>query len=104
MRFYCVQDRVKQGQFRIHWQKGDVNLADYFTKHHPPAHHVKMRPTYLQVSDTGNMAIADDCRGVLIRVPDQEPVYCEPGQLAVTGSCLPDALGQDLLLSHYCSS
>ena len=50
MRFYWIQDRVKQGQFRVHWKRGAVNYADYHTKHHPPSHHIKMRPTYLQVA------------------------------------------------------
>ena len=39
MRFFWVRDRIKQGQFRIFCDKGASNLADYFTKHHPPAHH-----------------------------------------------------------------
>jgi hypothetical protein len=47
MRLYWIRDRVRQGQFRIHWKKGTDNLADYFTKHHSPAHHRQMRPTYL---------------------------------------------------------
>ena len=95
MRFYWVQDRVQQGQFRIHWQKGELNLADYFTKHHPPSHHIKMRPTYIYMDPSSNLAQANtpDCRGVLIRVPDPEPVYSEPAQLAVTGSWLAAALG-----------
>ena len=47
MRFYWVRDRVKQGQFHVHWRKGADNLADYFTKHHSPAHHRLMRSRYL---------------------------------------------------------
>lgn len=39
MRFYWVRDRVKQGQFRVYWAPAETNLADYFTKHHPPSHH-----------------------------------------------------------------
>eukprot|EP00957_Ditylum_brightwellii_P183977 14013909-Ditylum_brightwellii.AAC.1 len=35
------QHRVKQGQFKIYWELGRNNKADYFTKHHPPAHHRK---------------------------------------------------------------
>ena len=27
---------------------GDENWADYFTKHHPPSHHAKVRPVYLK--------------------------------------------------------
>jgi hypothetical protein len=47
MRFYWVRDRVKQGQFVVHWRRGADNLADYFTKHHSPAHHRLMRSRYL---------------------------------------------------------
>ena len=96
MRFYWVQDRVKQGQFSIHWQSGELNLANYFTKHHAPAHHCKMCPTYLYVQDHANLLVAvtdtHDCRGVLIRVPDQEPAYCKPATLAIGGSCIPAML------------
>jgi hypothetical protein len=47
MRFYWVRDRVRQGHFLIYWAKGKDNLADYFTKHHSPAHHRLMRSRYL---------------------------------------------------------
>ena len=47
MRFYWIRDRIHQNQFRIFWEKGSSNLADYFTKHFPPSHHRKMRSTYL---------------------------------------------------------
>lgn len=46
MRYYWVRDRVNQGQFLIHWKRGAENLADYFTKHHSPIHHQRMRDTY----------------------------------------------------------
>eukprot|EP00957_Ditylum_brightwellii_P085147 6474015-Ditylum_brightwellii.AAC.1 len=41
MQFYWVKYRVIQGQFKIYWEPGRNNEADYFTKHHPPAHHNK---------------------------------------------------------------
>ena len=47
MRFHWLRDREAQGQFRIYWRPGKTNLADYFTKHHPPAHHVNVRTEYL---------------------------------------------------------
>ena len=43
MHFYWIKDRVSQGQFHIYWRPGKDNLADYYTKHHPPSHHLKMR-------------------------------------------------------------
>jgi hypothetical protein len=51
MRFYWVRDRVKQGQFVIYWKKGGDNDADYFTKHHPPAHHRRMRSKFLHADN-----------------------------------------------------
>jgi hypothetical protein len=47
MRFYWVRDRVRQKQFKIHWKKGSLNHADYFSKHHPAPHHRAVRSTFL---------------------------------------------------------
>ena len=47
MRFHWLRDREAQGQFRIYWRPGGTNLADYYTKHHPPAHHVNVRAEFL---------------------------------------------------------
>jgi hypothetical protein len=43
MHFYWIKYRVKQGQCNVYWGTGYQNLADYFTKHHSPAHHKIMR-------------------------------------------------------------
>jgi hypothetical protein len=43
MHFYWICERIKQGQFIIHWRAGKYNLADCFTKHHYPAHNKLMR-------------------------------------------------------------
>jgi hypothetical protein len=51
MRFYWIKDRVKQGQFNVYWGPGYQNLADYFTKHHSPAHHKRMREIYIHASE-----------------------------------------------------
>jgi hypothetical protein len=47
MRFYWIRDRVRQGQFHIYWGPGQLNLADYFTKHHAASHHRAMRSHYV---------------------------------------------------------
>ena len=47
MRFHWLRDCKAQGQFRIHWRPRKTNLADYFTKHYPPAHHVNVRAEFL---------------------------------------------------------
>ena len=48
MRFYWLRDRSQQKQFNIYWQPGKINLADYFSKHHPAKYHTAIRTTYLQ--------------------------------------------------------
>jgi hypothetical protein len=52
MRFHLLRDRESQDQFRIYWRPGGTILADYFTKHHPPAHHVNVRANSSQKSKT----------------------------------------------------
>ena len=47
MRFYWLVGIVEQGQFNVYWDSGKKNLADYFTKHHPPSHHRRLRPACL---------------------------------------------------------
>jgi hypothetical protein len=51
MHFYWIKNRVKQGQFNVYWGPGYQNLADYFTKHHSPAHHKRMREIYIHASE-----------------------------------------------------
>jgi hypothetical protein len=48
--FYWIKDRVKQGKFNVYWGPGYQDLADYFTKHHFPAHHKRMREIYIHAS------------------------------------------------------
>jgi len=38
--------REEQDQFRIFWDKGSHNIADYHTKHHPPEYHLAHRHTH----------------------------------------------------------
>ena len=51
MRFNFLKCRQAQEQFRFYWAPGIWNLADYFTKHHPPSHHVNTRSLYLTSPD-----------------------------------------------------
>ena len=48
MRYWWMKDRIQQKQFNLIWSPGKDNKADYFTKHHPPWHHKKMRYRYLR--------------------------------------------------------
>ena len=47
MGYHWIRDRAKQGHFDVYWKPGPNNIADYVTKHHPPAVHREMSPTYL---------------------------------------------------------
>lgn len=53
MRFHWIRDRVRQDQFDVVWRKGQVNLADYFTKDHPTKHFMAMRPFFVQTPARG---------------------------------------------------
>ena len=74
MRFYWLRDRVRQKQFHVHWKKGESNMADLPTKHHPTAHHIKMRPQYVLNATISNSKATSHCKGVLntqIRYPQR---------------------------------
>ena len=48
MRFHWLRDRsINQQQFRFYRRLSPTNYADYWTKHHPAAHHRNMRPVIL---------------------------------------------------------
>ena len=48
MKLHWLRDRESQGQFKIYWQPGKTNLADYWSKtQHPPSHHRDMRSEIL---------------------------------------------------------
>jgi hypothetical protein len=64
LRFYWINDRVKQGQFKIYLGPGFQNLADYFTKHHSPAHHKRIRDVYIHADE--RPINIPHCEGVLI--------------------------------------
>ena len=63
MRFWWLVDRVKQNHFTIHWSPGSTNLADYFSKHHSPAHHSRMRKIFLYTKDEKCPTYSDVLRG-----------------------------------------
>jgi hypothetical protein len=47
MRWNWLRDRSTRDKLRIYWDKGVNNRADYFTKHHPPSHHLLERTQYV---------------------------------------------------------
>ena len=77
MRFHWIRDRVKQGKFHVYWEKGEHNLADYFTKHHPAEHHRTKRPIYLHTSAYSVTLCGE---GVLIASTTDAPAACTTEQ------------------------
>jgi hypothetical protein len=67
---WWMKDQINQGQFDLIWAPGKFNLADYFTKHHPPWHHRNMRCKYIQrvnyEHNTTNKSVRE---GVLVPRP-----------------------------------
>ena len=47
MRYHWLRQEKIRKLLNIIWDKGTNNLADYFTKHHPPAHHRIQRYKYI---------------------------------------------------------
>jgi hypothetical protein len=47
MCFEWLKEREAKEQFCFYLQSGKTNLASYFTKHHPPAHHCNVREEFL---------------------------------------------------------
>jgi hypothetical protein len=47
MRFHWLRCCEAQKQFRFFWRPSKTNLADYWTKHHCTAHHIKQCPQIL---------------------------------------------------------
>ena len=51
MHLHFLRDREKQNFFKVFWEKGAANGADYFTKHHPTVHHRNIRQSKQYVRD-----------------------------------------------------
>eukprot|EP00957_Ditylum_brightwellii_P035731 2709094-Ditylum_brightwellii.AAC.1 len=58
MRFYWVQDRVRQKQYVMYWEPGRNNKANYFTNHNPLSHHHKVQGDYLYLCNVLLLASA----------------------------------------------
>ena len=47
MRYNWLRDEVVKKIINVKWKKGESNMADYFTKNHPPSHHREKREDYI---------------------------------------------------------
>ena len=61
MRFYWIQDRIKQKNLKVFWKPGTTNLGDYHTKHHAPNHHRNGRKNYIHCPGIPRKASARVC-------------------------------------------
>ena len=52
MRYFWTRDQFNNGIIVVHWYPGTENLGDYVTKHHPPAHHRRVRKFYIYTDKT----------------------------------------------------
>lgn len=59
-KYHWIRDRVRLKHFLILWKPGKSNIADYFTKVHPPFHFRHMRSYF--VSDPKNTQVHDNAR------------------------------------------
>ena len=50
MKLHWLRDSNNKQFFKVYWDKGIDNDADYFTKHHPTVHHRQQRPNFVQDS------------------------------------------------------
>ena len=68
MRYHWLRDHEAQEQFKIFWDKGINNYADYFTKHYPPSYHIATRPTYILKNHLVIQNLNYEIQNVLARV------------------------------------
>ena len=68
MQFHWLRCRKAQHQFRFFWCPETTNRADYWTKHHCTAHHIKKRPEILTPK-----IVLDALRASVKRTPDSKP-------------------------------
>ncbi len=52
MHYFWVGDKVAQDMYALSWHPGQVNLADYQSKHHIGLHYQAVHPCYLHQSDS----------------------------------------------------
>jgi hypothetical protein len=55
IKYYWLQDRVRQNQFDVYWRPGKADIGYYLTKHHLAKHHKYMRPIILHQANILNV-------------------------------------------------
>ena len=72
-RFYWLQDRIKQGIFRVFWVLGKYNLANYFKKYYSLATHRKLSLIYTYIEDK-RPASLEGCIEILTSIGRPKPL------------------------------
>ncbi len=57
MRLWWLKDKMVQNHFKMFWDKGANNWADYFTKHFAPKYHREIRTRYIQRTNLAVSAV-----------------------------------------------
>ena len=65
MSFYWINDRFKQGKYRVLWRPGPEKLAYYHSKRNPHEHHIAICSKYLHVP---NLCSLKRCVNLTVRV------------------------------------
>ena len=71
MCFWRLKEKIANKNFKIFWEKGISNWADYFTKHFSPKVHQALRPKYIHKTNAVIRALImhilkqRTCKGVL---------------------------------------
>ena len=75
MYLHWLRNKENKKNFKVQWDKGSNNDADYFTKHHPTIHHRKLRSKFVRdlLSEVTNeiltlsVCTSRESEGMLIR-------------------------------------
>jgi hypothetical protein len=73
MKYYWLQDRVRQKQFDVYWCPGKEILGGYHTKHHSAQNHKDLRHITLHQANSLNVL-----RGC-VKLPQPLSPMCENG-------------------------
>jgi len=88
MRFYWVRDRVKNGEFIVYWQQGSNNTADYFTKHHAPSHHRRMRSRYLHEHPVSSVPLHNPHNHIYYCINNNNDPTIQPSAIDTMRGCI----------------
>ena len=93
MGWWWLQDKTKSNPFKIYWDKGTNNKADYQTKHFGTSYHQHVRLTYIHKGF--NLSKQMNYVGGCVEYPPRESL-----QQTSTKYTLPGASNQQSTLAH----